>query len=366
MRNASAYVLASLGCLVLACGARAPLPVALEKTLRVDTEANAVLGIVDHEESTFIASADRIDVYRGDISIASALAPTDSTWTSVARVDALDGEGTWIVATDGRGGIWRISEDGRRMLVGDRLAVDLARSILAAGSTIAVVLDRAIAIADGTHVRRYPVWGLVAVGPNRLARATEHDVELWNLVAGTRRHFAIRGAKHLAFFREQLIVGTTDALFVETPDGLHPIPVAGLRDVAVADKLWVLASRLYTIEGTALVPSTVDVSDVRELFGTGSSLWLARAGSLERYDAARSGADREWIAQVSPVFRRACAGCHLPGGTADVDLSSPAAWHQLRAEIRERVIVERSMPPSGTEISDADRQTLASWLGTSR
>lgn len=354
------YVLATLA---LACGARAPTPLSLEKTFNVGTESTSVIGIVDQAGVSFVAMGDRIDVYRADIVITTVPAPADSAWTSIATTDALDGEGSWVIATDRAGGIWRISEDGRRMLVGDRLAVDVARAVLAAGSTLAVILDNAIAVADGKHVNRYPVWGLFAVGTNRLARATKYDVELWDLLAGTRRRFAIRDAKHLAFYRSQLIVGTTDAVFVETSRGLHRIPLAGLRGIAAADKLWALgANGLFSVEGTALVPCRVDVADVRALFSTDGSLWLARSASLERYDAVRSDADRAWLAQVAPVFRRACAGCHLPGGTAGVDLSSPAAWEQHRAEIQARVVVERSMPPSGTELSDADRQTLATWV----
>jgi mono/diheme cytochrome c family protein len=65
---------------------------------------------------------------------------------------------------------------------------------------------------------------------------------------------------------------------------------------------------------------------------------------------------------VAPVFQRVCAHCHLPGGDAGLDLSTPAAWAAERIEIERRVLVTRTMPPAGTELPDADRDSLAGWL----
>jgi mono/diheme cytochrome c family protein len=75
-----------------------------------------------------------------------------------------------------------------------------------------------------------------------------------------------------------------------------------------------------------------------------------------------SADDAAWQARVAPVFQRVCAHCHLPGGDAGVDLSTLAAWTADRAEITRRVLVDRTMPPAGNELPDADRDALAAWL----
>ncbi len=321
------------------------------------------IGVVEEDGATFVATREQIHVYRLDIQVATVPAPPHSTWSALAVINALDANGRWVVATDRDGGIWRVRDDGSRVPVGDRLGVDHARAVSAAGSTSAFGLDDAIAIADGQHVSRYPVTGLFAAGPGRLARATQHGVELWDLARATRVTFAVEQPTSLAFAGATLIVGTKDAVFVETSRGLRRLDVAGLRAISVAEKVWVLgAKKLFVLEGTSLVPSNIEIGDVRALFGSGSSLWVARTTALERYDEPRSDDDRAWTAQVAPIFRRACASCHLPRGPAGLDLSSPTAWRVNRSKIRTRVVVDRSMPPKETEISDDDRRTIDAWI----
>ncbi|MGE5181480.1 MAG: c-type cytochrome, partial [Acidobacteriota bacterium] len=75
-------------------------------------------------------------------------------------------------------------------------------------------------------------------------------------------------------------------------------------------------------------------------------------------------ADAAWQAQIAPVFQRVCAHCHLPGGEAGIDLSTAAAWASERAEIVRRVLETRTMPPAGTELTDADRAALEHWASS--
>jgi hypothetical protein len=45
-------------------------------------------------------------------------------------------------------------------------------------------------------------------------------------------------------------------------------------------------------------------------------------------------------------------------------LSTAEAWQSERAEIRDRVVKQRSMPPEGHALSEADRAAIAAWAGS--
>jgi mono/diheme cytochrome c family protein len=93
------------------------------------------------------------------------------------------------------------------------------------------------------------------------------------------------------------------------------------------------------------------------------SLWLLDQRRPTRLVAARaSAAEERWLADVRPVFTRACAACHRPEGKSGVDLSTAAAWMDTREELRQRVLLRRTMPPAGRPISEDDRATIAAWL----
>ena len=48
------------------------------------------------------------------------------------------------------------------------------------------------------------------------------------------------------------------------------------------------------------------------------------------------------------------------------DLSTEAAWHQKSSLVRERVLVDKTMPPQGHALADADRTAIKSWLDALR
>jgi len=99
------------------------------------------------------------------------------------------------------------------------------------------------------------------------------------------------------------------------------------------------------------------------LIGTpGGDVWIADTG-VTKLSLVRSADDSRWQHDVQPVFARVCAHCHLPGGSADVDLSTAAAWTTEHDELVRRVIATRTMPPAGTAMSESDRAALAGFLG---
>ncbi|HEY6458624.1 MAG TPA: cytochrome c, partial [Polyangiaceae bacterium] len=93
-------------------------------------------------------------------------------------------------------------------------------------------------------------------------------------------------------------------------------------------------------------------------------VWVLSGGSLQRFARVdpEAALGARWSSSLAPVFARACATCHLPGGVSGTDLSSAEAWHSERAAIRRRVVDTRTMPPEGHELSDADRAAIRAWL----
>jgi hypothetical protein len=92
-------------------------------------------------------------------------------------------------------------------------------------------------------------------------------------------------------------------------------------------------------------------------------VWVVSGGGLARYGrvAAAPTPAVTWTQSLAPVFARACATCHRADGVSGIDLSTAGAWEAERSAIHERVIVSRSMPPEGHELSDADREAIRSW-----
>ena len=106
-----------------------------------------------------------------------------------------------------------------------------------------------------------------------------------------------------AFVQGKLVVTTKDAVLVETSRGLRRISVPGLRGVAVGNRVWVLSkTALFLVEGTSLIPASVDLADVRSLYSAGDSVWLSRGARLERLDVRPSGSTSDWDAEVAPSF----------------------------------------------------------------
>jgi mono/diheme cytochrome c family protein len=128
-------------------------------------------------------------------------------------------------------------------------------------------------------------------------------------------------------------------------------------------------SGLYVLDRGAFVRTNADPG-AGSLYGSPSGdVWFNKiAGSdqrtgiaLERYSLDRPE-DPRWQSEVAPVFERVCSHCHLPGGSADIDLSTPALWRDNRDELLRRVVVTRTMPPAGSDLTDAERAALEAWL----
>lgn len=354
---------------LVACGAARPTkPIALVR------EALPVPGlVVELADTTFVFDHKTVTVLRGGAVAARAEAP--SPWRDATTIAAPDGNGRWVVGTTSDGELWHVTPSAEIEAERDRLGLaDTPVTLVeAAGSTIAALLANGVAMStDGVHMARIDLdqpRALVAAR-GRLAIATLGTVEVWDLVHSTRVSYPITNAL-LAFIdadraTSRLAVASGRRLYLETAGSLRRIECPStIRALAPAgSRLWVLADHLYLIVGDKLVETDADASGTGiELRGSRTGdVWVGGGGQLARYSLERTDDDAAWRTQVAPVFQRVCSHCHLPGGSADIDLSTPAAWHTERDEIARRVIVTRTMPPAGTDLADADRHALELWL----
>lgn len=352
----------SLLCGVLfSCASGHVMPLPVVKTLSLD-ESNPLLAISESQGLTVIATPTTITLYRYGKLAATSLPPSSSTWIAMTDIDALDSDGRWIVAADSRGDVWRILESGDRVRMTESLGVARVKALAGAGTTLAVSVPGEIAVTADGHVFHYPGDGMLAAGRGRVAVATTTHVYLWDLRRATSTAFDVDHATYVGFANDSLLVATRNFLFIGRDGALAPIPVPNLRAVAVGEKIVVLADHVYVVDGDHLRKVQIDAADARGAFAVGNSIWLVRPERVERYAFVSQTEDRGWYTDVEPMFRRFCAACHLPDGTAGVDLSSPDAWRRHAASIHQRVIVERSMPPTALKLTEDDQRLITRWL----
>ncbi len=355
------------------CHPAAPLaPQALTTVTTLDTRR--VVGVVELDGNTYIFDDGGVSVLR-----AGAVVARDDFGPAAppSTIAAPTGDGRWVMSA-----LRRVTTEGDSALVEPErfgLAPDATWSgVYGAGETTVATSAHALAVAtDGHHVALYPhvTATEVAVARGRVALAGVDHVDVWDLAAGTSRAYPT-GPAHVAFVdadsaHPRLAVWTPTRLVLEGADGaLHPVAVPGPIASAVTSgaRLWVLAAGHVAYldrDAHALRQTAVDAARAERLFGSPvGDVWVASGGHLARYAlGVPGGPDPTWVAQIAPVFARVCAKCHLPDGSAGVDLSTAAAWRTERLAIDQRVLLDRSMPPAGTDLSDGDRAAIAAWVG---
>ncbi len=300
-------------------------------------------------------------------------------WVSAAALPAPDGHGTWIVGVDAEGRLLRLPGQGAFELVSDRYGLERAAVRAAAGLGLdggaAFARDGEIAVADGESVTRYATGPLAAfaAGGGRVAFAPGGD----GLLALDVAPRALRSYPLAADGPAPLLAVTgAGALLAATPAALYAEDGAGvlrlrLRASAALHGLAVSGDRVWFADGGEL--GVLDEAGARatrgarvpqagRLVGSPSGdVWLLASGALRRFAADDDGAGPAW-GDIAPVFDRACARCHLPRGEGGVDLSTRAAWASLREAIAHRVVRERTMPPPGHALSEADRARIRDFV----
>ncbi|WP_437305387.1 c-type cytochrome [Sorangium sp. So ce388] len=321
------------------------------------------------------------------IFVDGALARVDRAphrWASAAALPAPDGHGTWIVGVDAEGRLLRLPGEGSFEPVSDRYGLERAavRAALGlGGGGAAFALDGEIAVADGALVTRYATGPLAAfaAGGGRVAFAPGGDglapggdglraldvatraLRAYPLPDGPAPLLAVTGAG-------ALVAATPAALYAEDGAGVLRLR---LQASAALHGLAASGDRVWFADGDEL--GVLDAAGAREtrgarlprdgrLIGSPSGdVWLLASGALRRFAAAEGHAGPAWD-EIARVFTRACAPCHLPRGEGGVDLSTGAAWTSRRDAIARRVIEERTMPPPGRALSEADRARIRAFV----
>jgi len=297
-------------------------------------------------------------------------------WASASTMPAPDGSGTWIVGIDADGTVRRVRARSTLEPVSERFGLTKARvrevAPLGAGF-IAFALDTQIAIADSTSVLRYELTGFrTFVGGGGRGVALFDDA--MRVMDPAHQHDAIyrlEGARHVAIDESgRLFAATTHALYAEDDRGrlalrylADGVEITGL--VASGKRVWFAeGSELGVIEGDRIEASkAASIPKNARLHPSNSGdVWTVASGTLARHSREVAASD-PWTRDIAPVFARACSKCHQKNGPAGVDLSTRAAWEKKRSDIKVRVLEERSMPPKGAVLEEADRKIIETWIG---
>jgi mono/diheme cytochrome c family protein len=382
--------------LLTGCGASLPAPQPLA-VRAVDwnpthVEVGRVTAVADRGTEVAVFSEGAATVL--DAGAVTVVDRAVARWTSAATIAAADGSGTWLVGIDGDGRVRRLRgragfEDvSARWGLEHASVLDVATSPRGAVFVILPALSSQspymhpppeLAVADGARVAHFSgiTPRAVAAGGGVIACATTNGVVTAS-GASTRR-FPLEPILDVAVDDAgKVYAATPDAVYAEDDKGELVLraraalgPIHGL--VASKGRVWFAEGQeLGVIEaGQVLATSGAKVAPEARLWpSTSGDVWVIARGRLLRFarDApAGSGPVRDaWLRDVEPVFARACAKCHSPGGPAGVDLSTFDAWRAKTSDIKERVLDARTMPPKGHPLADADREQIRRWVDAAR
>jgi mono/diheme cytochrome c family protein len=302
-----------------------------------------------------------------------------TTWSSAGVIPAADGEGEWMIGVGATGEVYTLDASMELQSISDRYGL-LGQEVRAAVSLgapgAAFLLDKQIAVADGKDVTRYdlPVTSF-AGAKGRIAGLDGKSVHVFDPKSGKDSIVPIAAA-YIAFDNEgKVIAATKDALYAEDDSGaLIEIGVVkeGVRGLASSPSgVWIAAGSELALlspdHDSISISSGAAVPEDAAISGSSSGdVWaLSATKGLLRYSAAKEGDESTWQQTVLPVFTRVCSQCHLPGGSAGIDLSFYGAWVERRAQIGKSVVdrAQPVMPPSGApQLTDAEIAAVKAWV----
>lgn len=350
---------------LVACGGA---PIREVSVTRTELMARGVVAATEQSDVLYVFERDRATIARAGTAVATVRPPAGE-WTSATTLAAFDGDGTWVVARASTGALWRITASGELEPIHDRIGVGSVTAIGAAAATVALAIADGVAVLrDPAHVARFatPRADELAVGRDRIALRRGDEIEVWDFGASKRVTYEVPRATQIAFVdaahAPRLVVATDEQLYVERDGKLAPVATPGrLGSIAVAGtRIWLRSDSLYALDDGVL--SRVAAAPAGHLFGLADGDVVISSRDHAVRLSLTPAADPSWDTTVRPIFQRVCARCHLPGGEADVDLSTLHAWQAERAELVDRVVETRTMPPAGVELSEKDRAALAAWL----
>jgi mono/diheme cytochrome c family protein len=217
-----------------------------------------------------------------------------------------------------------------------------------------------------------PAFAAMTAGGGRIAAVTAEGVRVFDPTARRFLQYPLPGVTGAALdAMGRLHVAAGAVYYAEDAMGQLVARVTArvpMRSLTFSgSRLWLVAGgALGAVEGDALaVADEVRVPAEASLRPSASGdVWVLGPATLERYGPDDSPDRRLWEETVRPVFARRCTPCHQPGGTANVDLSTYAAWVMRRASVRTQVLDLGAMPPNPPALAADDRAALARWLGS--
>lgn len=298
-------------------------------------------------------------------------------WRTAATIPAADGNGTWIAGVDGAGRVLRLRAGSYFEPVSDLYGLtsdDITGLAALDGAKVGFAVGGALAVADGMNVAHYDggVYKSVAGGGGRAAAADGAKVYVFNTGDGKSTTYELAGAEEVAFDGAgKLVARTKGAVYLEDAAGglalryeskaaaLHGLATSAGR-VYIADGAEILMLEAGVLSGTkgAALPETAT------LIGSPSGdVWTLSGGELSKLAPQVGDEDDRllWETKVQPVYLDSCTPCHAPGGSAGIELSTYNAWVARRAKIKERVVEQKTMPPSGVMFSEEERAAISAW-----
>lgn len=302
-------------------------------------------------------------------------------WVSAGTIPAPDGSGLWIVGVDSQGQLWRLRARRSFEPISERygLASARVREVCGFGGRFVgfslADASAPLAIADGSEVDRYASGALTRLtGGSGTMAGLLAGGDVWWLDARTRsgRRWELGDARDVAVDDQGITyVATSRAIYSNDPDGTLVLRYVGSRLhglVASHDHVWFAeGDELGTIDATEVHRSRgVKLPQDATLTGSPSGdVWALSRGALTRYalgESPTTASRVRWEDAAQPVYGRVCSTCHASDGTAGVDLSTADQWRSKRDLIRQRVLVDKDMPPKDHPITDPDRESIRHWL----
>ena len=338
------------------------------------TDLGLVSALAEFDHGVVVFGEGGASVLIGGAVVARSSAALD--WRAAAQIPAGDGTSArWVVGVSAAGRLLRLSAQGASDDITDRYRLGDTRvlSVVALGpTTAAFTFAGGFAIADGATVTRYEGDFPDPAGGGRLASVAARDtVRVFDPVAGRTVEYAVPGVVSVALDdRGRLAALTASTVYAEDDAGrlravftaseaLHGLAASGHR-------VWFgVGTELGLYDGTVALTRGATISaDARLVGSPGGHVWALSRGRLTRFATSEGvSADQvAWERTVRPVFARRCAACHLPGGSANLDMTNYAAWNSRRPAVRHRAVIERTMPPDmSTPLTRDELDAVSAW-----
>lgn len=325
-----------------------------------------VMAVTDSAEDVVVLGSLGAALFTSGLAVGSDAAVAG--WRAAAVAPALDLPESWLLGVTQKGQIFRMHSRAMLEEVTARYGLGgrPVREVIALStSRTALALADKVAVTDGQTVELYDLalHGLTAAA-GRLAGVSASGVVQLDFKSGAEvaiERLPLDEVLAVAYdvsAEQVLLAATPEALYLEQGGTLVKVydapvgsPIGGLA--ASGSGVWVaLGSELALFRGGQLLHGPADkLPPGGRLVGSLSGdVWVLGGPQLVRLgEKLAGGADENrWRRTMLPIFQRSCRMCHLPGGSANLDLSLYVQWALRRDRIKQRLIeqVPTPMPPA--------------------